>query len=228
MERLTALYFPSKTNLNDDTPAAAEGGSATIDDEQEEFTDDDLEGYAPYSTESSYYEKAQDFKKVIKILRIHYLGLKAKQVVDSEGNKYTVYVKKKGFVKGINDRGIAAFVRWLETRLGQHIILTKWDRERMYQVMMDDMKTWYYFMLENLENFKLDNATFAELRALLNDLLETTYSRAVGGEERRDFRPVSNEVKRLLGIGDKEEKPTQYPMPNMNWGSSQGQQPNDY
>ncbi len=173
--------------------------------EQEEmiYTEDDLEPNITLSSESSYFEKAQDFKAIIKILRIKYLGLKPITSKDKDGITTTVYKKDKNRMTGINEEGVEMNVRFLETRLGKHSVLTNWSEERMGQVILDDMITWCDIHEINYDKFEMTPATLEELRILINDLLEYAYRRPIDNLERSDMKPSTTELmRRMLGIGD--------------------------
>ncbi len=167
------------------------------------YTEDDLEPNITLSSESSYFEKAQDFKAIIKILRIKYLGLKPITSKDKDGITTTVYKKDKNRMTGINEEGVEMNVRFLETRLGKHSVLTNWSEERMGQVILDDMITWCDIHEINYDRFGMNPATLEELRILINDLLEYAYRRPIDNLERSDMKPSTTELmRRMLGIGD--------------------------
>jgi hypothetical protein len=172
---------------------------------ESEYSEEELEGQIPVSPDSSYYEKAQDFNQLIKTLRIKYLGLKPKKVENPDGSIRTVYVKNRSQVTGINQEGVEANIRFLEPRLGKHVVLSNWDEERMYKIMMDDMITWRDIMNQNFEKYQLSESTLFEMRILVNDLLEYAYRRPVDDLERKNMRPMAKEITRLLGLDRKEE-----------------------
>lgn len=187
--------------LNPLPPKQATSGSE-IKNEDIVYTEDELESSITLSNDASYFEKAQDFRHVVKTLRIKYLGLKPIPRKDSEGNNTIVYVKDKNKVTGINEEGVEANVRFLETRLGQHSVLTSWNEERMYNVLLFDMKAWLDMTILNFERWDMTNAAAIELCTLINDNLEFAYRRAVDNKERQDMRPFTSEIKKLLGWDD--------------------------
>jgi hypothetical protein len=179
----------------------------------EEYTEEDLESFIPSTTDASYFEKAQDFRTIIKVLRIKYLGLKPAQKQMSDGAIITVYRKDKTRVTGINVEGVEGNVRFLETRLGRHTILSNWSEERMFVILKDDMLAWLDMMEQNYEAWELTGAAMIELRILINDLLESTYRRPMENLERGEFKPISNELKKIadrLGLGTQQDM-QQYP-----------------
>lgn len=180
--------------------------SKQYDEEMPEYTDEELEGDIPAPSDASYFERAQDFRNVIKVLRIKYLGLKAVKKVDEDGAVYTVYQKDARRMTGINEEGVESNVRFLEPRLGKHVVLTNWDEERMYKVIMDDMMSWRDMMIQNFENYEMTESVLIELRILINDLLEYAYRRPIDDKERKGMTPVSKEIRRMLGLDQGEEQ----------------------
>lgn len=167
------------------------------------YTEDDIDNFSfSQSTDASYFEKAQDFKQVIRNLRIDYLGLKAVQTVNQEGATVTTYIHDKNKTIGINAEGVDATIRFLVPRLGKHIVLSSWNEERMYAVLLDDMNTWFWMNVQNMEKYQIQEGVMEELRILINDLLETAYRRPIDDKERGTMIPFSKEVKRLMGMGD--------------------------
>jgi len=171
------------------------------------YTEDDIDNFSfSQSTDASYFEKAQDFKQVIRNLRIDYLGLKAVQTVNQEGATITTYVHDKNKTIGINAEGVDATIRFLVPRLGKHIVLSSWNEERMYAVLLDDMNTWFWMNVQNMEKYAIQEGVMEELRILINDLLETAYRRPIDDKERGTMIPFSKEVRRLMGMGDDERR----------------------
>lgn len=173
-----------------------------------------MESFIPagMENESSYFEKAQDFRNIIKILRIKYLGLRALRKKDEEGNVNTVFIKDPKRFTGINEEGVEANIRFLETRLGKHVVLSSWDEERMYKILLDDMETWFWMMVDNMERYELSPATMREMRVLINDQLEYAYRRPIDDKERATMRPIGKEIRRVLGLDRDDEQQMQgYP-----------------
>ena len=183
--------------------------------EEEEYSEHDLESsyllnMAP-GTEPSYFQAAQDFSNVIKTLRIKYLGLVPKSKKLDNGDEVLVYRRDQTKVVGINKRGVDAIVRFLEPRLGQHIVLTNWgDKDkgerRMFVVMSSDMEAFFSMMVQNIDEYEISDSMLFESVVVINDLLEVVYRRGIGDEERNKMRPTGKEIRRLLGLDDKEEK----------------------
>lgn len=174
-----------------------------MDEQEVVYTEDDIDNFSfSQSTDASYFEKAQDFKQLIRNLRVDYLGLKAMQQVDKDGRVSTIYIHDTTKKLGINAEGVDACIRFLVPRLGKHIVLSSWNEERMYAVLLDDMNTWFWMMVQNMEKYQADEAVLEEMRILINDLLETAYRRPIDDKERGSMIPFSKEVRRLMGIGD--------------------------
>jgi hypothetical protein len=181
-------------------------------DVKEIYSDEEIEGSFPSSNDASYFEKAQDFKFIIKVLRIKYLGLKQEHTV-VDGKIINNWKKDETVILGINRKGVEANVRFLETRLGRHVILSNWDEARIYVVLKDDMLAWLDMMEQNYEEYSLTTGALLELRPLINDLLETAYRRPMDNKERGEFKPISNELKKIadrLGLGTQQDM-QQYP-----------------
>jgi len=181
------------------------------------YTEDDIDNFSfSQSTDASYFEKAQDFKQLIRNLRVDYLGLKAIQQTNENGSITTIYVKDKNKKIGINTEGVDACIRFLVPRLGKHIVLSSWNEKRMYEVLKDDMETWFWMMVQNMERYQVEEGVMEEMRILINDLLETAYRRPIDDKERGSMIPFSKEVRRLMGMGeeggrDTREGGSQYP-----------------
>jgi hypothetical protein len=209
------MLAPAAPPPHSSTPAKPMQSSNVIvkgrgyDPNEPEYTEEDLEGFVPTSSDASYFEKAQDFRHIIKILRIKYLGLRAVQKTDSEGNILTTYQKDRKRFTGINEEGVEANVRFLETRLGKHTVLTSWSEERMFKVILDDMLSWRDMMIQNFERYNMTETAMIELRILLNDLLEYAYRRPIDNKEREDMRPIGKEIMRRLGLDRDEEQQMQ-------------------
>ena len=178
--------------------------------DEPEYTEQDLESFILPSSTATYFEKAQDFKQILKLLRIKYLGLRPVKKPPDEGNPnetIMVYQRDKKMDRegmGINDKGVEFCIRFLEVRLGKHIILSSWSEERMFEIMKDDMDAWFTKMVQNMDDFDLKFGTFEELRVLVNDLLEAAYRRPVDDLERKNMRPESREDKRLTDPKDRD------------------------
>jgi hypothetical protein len=180
------------------------------------YTEDDIDNFSfSQSTDASYFEKAQDFKQLIRNLRVDYLGLKASQKTNEDGSVSTIYIHDPKKKIGINAEGVDACIRFLVPRLGKHIVLSSWNEERMYTVLLDDMNPWFWMMVQNMEKYQADEAVLEEMRILINDLLETAYRRPIDDKERGSMIPFSKEVRRLMGMGDErndqQENRQQYP-----------------
>jgi hypothetical protein len=132
--------------------------------------------------------------------------LKAVQSINAEGQTITTYVRDKNKSIGINAEGVDATIRFLVPRLGKHIVLSSWSEERMYAVLLDDMNTWFWMNVQNMEKYKIEEGVMEELRILINDLLETAYRRPIDDKERGTMIPFSKEVRRLMGMGDDERR----------------------
>lgn len=180
------------------------------------YTESEIDNFSFASTDASYFEKAQDFKQLIRNLRVDYLGLKAQQIINDDESTSTIYVRDTRKQIGINAEGVDACIRFLVPRLGKHIVLSSWSEERMYAVLLDDMNTWFWMMIQNMEKYEADEAVLEEMRILINDLLETAYRRPIDDKERGSMIPFSKEVKRMMGMGDdrndmQERSNPQYP-----------------
>ncbi len=182
--------------------------------EEEEYSEHDLESTImlnmPTGSEASYFQLAQDFSNIIKTLRIKYLGLVPKTIRNEQGDEQLVYRRDPSKVVGINKRGVEAIVRFLEPRLGQHIVLTNWGNadkgeRRMFTVMSSDMEAFFAMMVQNIDDYELTDSMLFEAVVVVNDLLEVVYRRGIGDEERNKMRPTGKEIRRLLGL-DKEER----------------------
>jgi hypothetical protein len=178
------------------------------------YSEEELESTISISDSASYFEKAQDFKHIVKTLRIQYLGLKPRTKTDDKGNVFVEYVKDTNKITGINQEGVEANIRFLETRMGKHSVLTSWTEKRMMEVLLFDMFSWLDMMIINYERFALSDAALIELCALINDELEFIYRRGIDNKEREDMRPATKELRhiaeRMLGIGD-EDRRNAYP-----------------
>jgi hypothetical protein len=171
------------------------------------YTEDDIDNFSfSQNTDASYFEKAQDFKQLIRNLRIDYLGLKAHQSQDANGATITTYIRDKNKSIGINAEGVDATIRFLVPRLGKHIVLSSWSEERMYAVLLDDMNTWFWMNVQNMEKYQIQEGVMEELRILINDLLENAYRRPIDDKERGTMIPFSKEVRRLMGMGDDDRR----------------------
>lgn len=171
------------------------------------YTEDDIDNFSmSQNSDASYFEKAQDFKQLIRNLRIDYLGLKAHQSTNENGAVITTYIRDKNKSIGINSEGVDATIRFLVPRLGKHIVLSSWSEERMYAVLLDDMNTWFWMNVQNMEKYEIQEGVMEELRILINDLLETAYRRPIDDKERGSMIPFSKEVRRLMGMGDDERR----------------------
>jgi hypothetical protein len=170
-------------------------------DSQEEYTEDELETFGGVPNEASYFEKAQDFRPIIKSLRIRYLGLKQDTKEVGNGIIINYYTRDPKLKTGINKKGIEDTIRFLEPRLTKHSVLSNITEDNYYDIILDDMRTWFRVMLYNFYDYELDVKTLAELRILVNDLLEFAYRRAVGNMERSGFKPESLESLRRAGVG---------------------------
>jgi hypothetical protein len=171
------------------------------------YTEEELENFSFNATDATYFERAQDFKEICRTLRIKYLGLMPKK--EQQGSMtITKWVQNKNKVGilGINREGVEANIRFLEARLGKHMVLSSWTEERMTTIVKDDMETWFEIMASNKDKYELSLPTANELRLLINDLLEGTYRRAIDNQERIGMIPISKEIKRLLGLDKEEER----------------------
>jgi hypothetical protein len=161
------------------------------------YTTEELENF-PSQTDASYFEKAQDFTKEFKMLRISHLNLKQQEIITTIGGKdyrEVVYVGKRTG-NGVNYKGIEETLQFLSDRLDKHTTLMDWTEQRMLRVLDDDMETWFDMMLQKYEEFGLEDETFSKLRVLVQDKLETAYRRAIGNKERSVMRPAGSEVMR--------------------------------
>lgn len=185
------------------------------------YSDEELEGDIPLQGDASYFEKAQNFNLLIKLLRIKYLGLRDRKVKLEDGTIITQWERIPGKVTGINEKGVEAAVRFLEPRLGQHVVLSNISEERMYIILNGDMRSWFDVMVMNLDEYEMSIPTMMELAQITVDLLEFAFRRAVGDKERNQMTPLTSELKRIIGLGGGE---TQIPktIPNMPF-----QQPQD-
>jgi hypothetical protein len=197
------------------------------------YTEEELENYIPVESDSSYFQKAQDFTHLMKSLRIVYLNLKPKKITGEDGSIRRVFVADKTRIPGINKKGVEFTIRFLESKLHKHSVLTDWKEERMFEVMMDDMITWYWIMVENLEEYQASFAILNEMRVLINDELEVTYRRAIGNKERQGMIPASKELLRQLGLGKDDQRQNMedasYPLNDVDVLRRQpNQQPGEY
>ncbi len=207
LDRKNFLFFGFKDAHMPAPPnTPAPSGRFQYDPTKPEYTETELEGFVSSSSDASYFEKAQDFKHIIKILRIKYLGLRAVQKTDAEGNILTIYQKDERHFTGINEEGVEACIRFLETRLGKHTVLSSWNEERMYKILLDDMLAWRDMMIQNFERYELTEDKMIELRILINDLLEYAYRRPIDNKEREEMRPIGKEILRRLGLDREEEQ----------------------
>jgi hypothetical protein len=179
--------------------------------EEEVYTEQDITsayflGISANQSDANYFERAQDFQNVIKVFRIRYLSLKPQLRKDSKGDQYLVYIKQSKENFGINKDGVEACVRFLEPRLGKHIVLTSWDEERMMNVLLYDMRAWLDMMNLNYEAYDMSAAMLIELTTEVNVLLETAYRRGVGDQEREKMRPITKEIMRLFGLEKKDDR----------------------
>lgn len=193
--------------MAEEQPQQAQPPSAPMVNENERvYTDEDLECFGRLSGDAGYFEKAQDFKPIIKILRYKYLNLRSVLRTLPDGSIETVYQKDltKPYT-GINEEGVENNIRFLEARLGQHTVLSSWSEERMFTIMRDDMYAWRDMMIQNFEKYEMSESAMIELRVLMNDLLESAYRRPIDNMERQDMRPIGTEIRRMLGL-DKERE----------------------
>jgi hypothetical protein len=181
---------------------------------EETYTEQELESsylndMASRINEASYFERAQNFQAVIKGIRMKYLCLKPKVMETETGESYVIYTRddKRNF--GMNKEGVEAMIRFLELRMGQHVALTNWSEERMMQVYRYDLLQWRDHLFMNYEAYELTPAGLFEMATLVADQLEYVYRRGVDDAERSTMRPIAKEIRRILGLDEKEEKEMQ-------------------
>lgn len=181
---------------------------------EEQYTEQELESsylneMASRLTEASYFERAQNFQAVIKGIRMKYLGLKPKVMTTESGESYIIYLRNPEMNYGMNKDAVEAMIRFLELRMGQHVALTSWTEERMMQVFRYDLLQWRDHMFMNYDAYQLTPAGLYEMGTLVADQLEYIYRRGVDDKERGTMRPIAKEIRRILGLDDKEEKEMQ-------------------